>query len=114
MILMIDNYDSFTYNLVQELAEISGRQIEVVRNDAGTADELLARRPRAIVISPGTGDPRRRRRQPRSASGPRWTRPSSGSVSGCSRWPRFTAASSSGRRRRSTARPRRSATTVRG
>ncbi len=54
---MIDNYDSFTYNLVQELAEISGAEIEVVRNDAGTADELLRRRPNAIVISPGPGTP---------------------------------------------------------
>ncbi len=57
MILMIDNYDSFTYNLVQELAEISGAEIEVVRNDACTADELLGRRPKAIVISPGPGTP---------------------------------------------------------
>jgi anthranilate synthase component 2 len=57
MILMIDNYDSFTYNLVQELAEISGTEIDVVRNDAGSADELLARKPQAIVISPGPGTP---------------------------------------------------------
>jgi len=57
MILMIDNYDSFTYNLVQELAEISGEPIEVVRNDAATAEELLERGPKAIVISPGPGVP---------------------------------------------------------
>ena len=57
MILMIDNYDSFTYNLVQELAMISGVEIDVVRNDAGSAEELLASRPRAIVISPGPGTP---------------------------------------------------------
>ncbi len=57
MILMVDNYDSFTYNLVQELAEISGAPIEVVRNDAASAAELLDRRPRAIVISPGPGTP---------------------------------------------------------
>lgn len=57
MILMIDNYDSFTYNLVQELAEISGASIDVVRNDAGSAEELLARGPQAIVISPGPGTP---------------------------------------------------------
>ena len=57
MILMIDNYDSFTYNLVQELAEISGAEIEVVRNDAGSAEELLSLRPQAIVISPGPGTP---------------------------------------------------------
>ncbi|MCU0303009.1 MAG: aminodeoxychorismate/anthranilate synthase component II [Thermoanaerobaculales bacterium] len=54
---MVDNYDSFTYNLVQELAEISGAPIEVVRNDAASAAELLDRRPRAIVISPGPGTP---------------------------------------------------------
>jgi anthranilate synthase component 2 len=57
VILMVDNYDSFTYNLVQELAEISGAPIEVVRNDAASAAELLDRRPRAIVISPGPGTP---------------------------------------------------------
>lgn len=57
MILMIDNYDSFTYNLVQELAVISGAEITVVRNDDGTAEELLALEPRAIVISPGPGTP---------------------------------------------------------
>jgi anthranilate synthase component 2 len=57
MILVLDNYDSFTYNLVQELAEISGAEIEVLRNDAKTVDELLALGPRAIVISPGPGTP---------------------------------------------------------
>ena len=57
MILMIDNYDSFTYNLVQELAEISGAPIEVVRNDIVLADELLERSPQAIVVSPGPGVP---------------------------------------------------------
>jgi anthranilate synthase component 2 len=57
MILMIDNYDSFTYNLVQELAEISGEPIEVLRNDAATVEELLRIGPRAIVISPGPGVP---------------------------------------------------------
>lgn len=54
---MIDNYDSFTYNLVQELAEISGSPIVVRRNDAATADQLLALGPEAIVISPGPGTP---------------------------------------------------------
>ena len=57
MILMIDNYDSFTFNLVQGLAEISGETIEVVRNDAASVEELVAREPRAIVISPGPGVP---------------------------------------------------------
>jgi anthranilate synthase component 2 len=57
MILMIDNYDSFTYNLVQELAEVGEIEIEVVRNDARSVSELLALGPRAIVISPGPGVP---------------------------------------------------------
>jgi anthranilate synthase component 2 len=57
MILMIDNYDSFTYNLVQELCEISGAKIEVVRNDVKPVPELLAMQPEAIVISPGPGTP---------------------------------------------------------
>jgi anthranilate synthase component 2 len=57
MILMIDNYDSFTYNLVQELSEIGDVAIEVVRNDASTVSELLALKPEAIVISPGPGVP---------------------------------------------------------
>ena len=57
MILMLDNYDSFTYNLVQELAEVGEAPIEVVRNDESTVDELLALGPDAIVISPGPGVP---------------------------------------------------------
>ena len=57
MILMLDNYDSFTYNLVQELGEVGDVEIEVVRNDAATAKELLALGPRAVVISPGPGVP---------------------------------------------------------
>jgi len=57
MILMIDNYDSFTYNLVQEIAELSPEPLTVVRNDAATVDELLDLGPRAIVISPGPGRP---------------------------------------------------------
>jgi len=56
MILMIDNYDSFTYNLVQELL-VAGAEVEVVRNDQASADELLALEPDGIVISPGPGRP---------------------------------------------------------
>lgn len=60
MILMIDNYDSFTFNLVQALRALAGEEeVEVVRNDAASAAELLARRPRAIVLSPGPGTPER-------------------------------------------------------
>jgi anthranilate synthase component II len=56
MILVIDNYDSFTYNLVQYLGEL-GADVRVVRNDAGTVDDLRAARPDRIVISPGPGRP---------------------------------------------------------
>lgn len=52
MLLMIDNYDSFTYNLVQYLGEL-GEQVDVVRNDAATVAELQAMAPRQIMISPG-------------------------------------------------------------
>jgi anthranilate synthase component 2 len=53
---MVDNYDSFTYNLVQYLSEL-GAQVDVVRNDAIGADALLATGPDGVVISPGPGDP---------------------------------------------------------
>jgi anthranilate synthase component 2 len=53
---MIDNYDSFTYNLVQYLGEL-GAQVDVFRNDAIAVDELLAKRPAGVVISPGPGEP---------------------------------------------------------
>ena len=56
MILVIDNYDSFTWNLVQMLAA-AGEEVEVVRNDAAQVDELLARQPLGIVVSPGPGRP---------------------------------------------------------
>ena len=56
MILVVDNYDSFTYNLVQLLAG-AGREVRVVRNDAASADEMLASRPDGIVLSPGPGRP---------------------------------------------------------
>jgi anthranilate synthase/phosphoribosyltransferase len=56
MILLIDNYDSFTYNLAQYLGEL-GYQVEVRRNDAVTLDEIAAMHPDQIVISPGPGTP---------------------------------------------------------
>ncbi|MEI8241884.1 MAG: aminodeoxychorismate/anthranilate synthase component II [bacterium] len=56
MILMIDNYDSFTYNLVQYLREMAA-EIRVVRNDALTVADVAALAPHAIVISPGPGRP---------------------------------------------------------
>ena len=56
MLLMIDNYDSFTYNLVQYLGEM-GAGLDVRRNDAVTLSEIAAMQPEKIVISPGPGTP---------------------------------------------------------
>ena len=56
MLLLIDNYDSFTWNLVHYLGE-EGANVEVWRNDALTVEEALAMRPDGIVISPGPCDP---------------------------------------------------------
>jgi anthranilate synthase component II len=56
MILVIDNYDSFTYNLVQYLGEL-GAELHVVRNDEVTVEALAAMQPERIVISPGPGTP---------------------------------------------------------
>lgn len=57
MWLLLDNYDSFTYNLAQYLAEL-GVALEVVRNDAISVEEVRCRQPQAVVISPGPGTPR--------------------------------------------------------
>jgi len=56
MLLMIDNYDSFTYNLVQYLGEL-GADVHVYRNDAITVEQIAALRPEQIVISPGPCTP---------------------------------------------------------
>jgi anthranilate synthase/aminodeoxychorismate synthase-like glutamine amidotransferase len=56
MLLLIDNYDSFTYNLAQYLGEL-GEDVRVVRNDAVTVDQVVASGPEAIVISPGPCTP---------------------------------------------------------
>jgi anthranilate synthase/aminodeoxychorismate synthase-like glutamine amidotransferase len=55
-VLVIDNYDSFTYNLVQYLGEL-GAELEVVRNDVEDVDALLARRPDRVIVSPGPCTP---------------------------------------------------------
>jgi anthranilate synthase/aminodeoxychorismate synthase-like glutamine amidotransferase len=55
-ILVVDNYDSFTYNLVQYLGEL-GAEVAVVRNDVETADRLLAREPGRVIVSPGPCTP---------------------------------------------------------
>jgi para-aminobenzoate synthetase component 2 len=62
MLLVLDNYDSFTFNLVQYLGELAAdhplaRELKVVRNDALTLAEIRALAPAAILISPGPGDP---------------------------------------------------------
>ncbi len=56
MLLMIDNYDSFTYNLVQYLSEL-GQQVEVYRNDQITLKEIEAKKPQYLVLSPGPCTP---------------------------------------------------------
>jgi anthranilate/para-aminobenzoate synthase component II len=56
MILLIDSYDSFTYNLAQYLGQL-GETLEVRRNDQITLDEIAAKKPMRIVISPGPGIP---------------------------------------------------------
>src|SRR5213076_1104661 len=55
-VLLIDNYDSFTYNLVQYLGEL-GAELDVVRNDAATVDDLVERGADRAVVSPGPGTP---------------------------------------------------------
>ena len=64
MLLLLDNYDSFTYNLAQYLGQM-GQQLEVRRNDQITLDEIEELQPERIVISPG------RARQPKPASASR-------------------------------------------
>ncbi|MCW8796369.1 MAG: aminodeoxychorismate/anthranilate synthase component II [Chlorobium sp.] len=56
MVLVIDNYDSFTYNLVQYMGEL-GADVDVARNDEVTVADVLDRKPEKIVISPGPGTP---------------------------------------------------------
>jgi anthranilate synthase/aminodeoxychorismate synthase-like glutamine amidotransferase len=55
-VLVVDNYDSFTYNLVQYLGEL-GAEVEVVRNDVEPTEALLARRPDRVIVSPGPCTP---------------------------------------------------------
>ena len=56
MLLLIDNYDSFTYNLFQYLSEL-GEKVVVIRNDKTTLDEIERMKPDRIVISPGPSTP---------------------------------------------------------
>ena len=57
MVLLIDNYDSFSYNLVQLIGELTDGNIKVVRNDEITIDEIRKMNPESIVLSPGPGKP---------------------------------------------------------
>ncbi len=57
MILLIDNYDSFTYNLVQYLGELTVEEIKVFRNDEVSLPQVEKMKPTKIVISPGPKDP---------------------------------------------------------
>src|SRR5471032_3327 len=56
MVLVIDNYDSFTYNLVQYLGEL-GAEVRVMRNDLVSLEDVVNAKPERIVISPGPGRP---------------------------------------------------------
>ena len=56
MFTLIDNYDSFTWNLWHFLSDL-GAQVEIVRNDAATASDIIARNPEGIILSPGPGTP---------------------------------------------------------
>jgi len=58
MILLIDNYDSFTYNLVQLVGSIKETEIKVIRNDEMTAEEVEVLNPSYIILSPGPGHPK--------------------------------------------------------
>ena len=55
-IILLDNYDSFTYNLLHYIGEL-GAEVEVIRNDKISVADLLAKKPDGIVISPGPGTP---------------------------------------------------------
>ena len=57
MVLLIDNYDSFSYNLVQLVGELTKGEVTVVRNDEYTIDEIRELNPSHIILSPGPGKP---------------------------------------------------------
>ena len=113
MVLVIDNYDSFTYNLVQYLGEL-GADVRVVRNDAVSLEDVVdASKPDRIVISPGPGRPEEAGRDDeRDSAASARRRRSSASASGIRRSARCSAARSCARACRCTARRRRSSTTA--
>ena len=60
-IIIIDNYDSFTYNIVQQVKQISGQEVTTIFNDQITFEQLKAKRPNGVVLSPGPGHPSKSR-----------------------------------------------------
>ena len=56
MFILIDNYDSFTWNLLHFLSDL-GAEVDVVRNDAARVDEIMSRAPQGLILSPGPGMP---------------------------------------------------------
>ena len=56
MLILIDNYDSFTWNLWHFISDL-GAKVEIVRNDAASADDIIALNPEGIIVSPGPGTP---------------------------------------------------------
>jgi hypothetical protein len=113
VILLVDNYDSFTYNLYQYLGEL-GAEVRVVRNDELTAEAAIALAPERIVISPGPGTPDQAGitldliRRGRRGDDPRPRR-----VLGIKRWGRPSEERAPGRRSSCTQDVRRSTTTAR-
>ena len=57
MVLLIDNYDSFSYNLVQLIGELTKGQVKVIRNDECTISDIKEMNPSHIILSPGPGKP---------------------------------------------------------
>ena len=110
MIVVIDNYDSFTYNLVQYLGEL-GAVVRVMRNDAVTVDDVRAAKPDRIVISPGPGRPEAAGITMAAIGQLGQTIPILGCASATRRLGRYSAGRWCGRPCRCTARRRRSSTT---
>ena len=114
MILLLDNYDSFTYNLAQYLGEL-GCQVEVHRNDKITVDDIVRRKPDRIVISPGPVHTQRSRHLGRTRPAPHRKISHPRCLPGpSSHRRRIRREKSSARPNSSTAKPARSTTTHKG
>ena len=114
MIVLIDNYDSFTYNLVQRIGEIDRRQVmKVYRNDQVTLEQIERDHPDHIIISPGPCTPKEAGISVDVIKHFAGRCPSSASASATNPWPTPSAARSSARIGSCTVRPARSSTTAR-